>query len=114
MGLSCSCEFDIEAGSWFWQDSSRLKPMEARKRRVKCCACKGLINEGDNVVEFYRFMALHEDSIEYRIHGESRPIASFFECEECTELREAIEELGYCVNLGDHMQSLIQEINDSK
>jgi len=113
MGLSCSCgDFDIEPGTWYWEDNSSLKPMDRRARRVKCCSCKKIINDDDLVVEFYRYMPLDEDSITYKIHGEARQLASWYECEECTDLREALEELGYCVNLGEYMKDLIAEHNE--
>ena len=116
MSLSCSCDVDFDPYhvAWFWEDCSQPKPMKWRARRAKCASCKGMINTGAECVEYYRYKKADEDSIAYRIVGEDIPLASYFECEECNDLREALEELGYCVNLGDYMKDLIDEYNEAR
>lgn len=114
MSLSCECDFDVDlyGYAWFWTESSKPKPMKWRARRAKCASCWGMINTGDECVEYYRYKKADEDSIAYRIVGEDIPLASYFECEECNDLREALEELGYCVDLGDYMKDLVAEHNE--
>lgn len=115
MTLSCSCDWDgPEPGQWYWDGYSKQQPMPERTRRTRCCSCSGLINTGDIAVEFYRHKCIEVDSIEHQIHGDSKPLASWYECEECNDLRAALEDLGYCVNLGDYMRDLIDEYNDMR
>lgn len=114
MGLSCSCDFEPDVGDWFWESNQKLKPMKKSPRRKRCCSCATLIDEGDNAVEFHRFKVNEDGSVVEAIHGEAKPLASWFECEGCTDLREALEEHGYCVNLGDFMAELVQEHHEMK
>ncbi len=48
MTLSCSCDWGgPEPGEWYWDGCSKQQPMPERKRRARCCSCKGFINTGD-------------------------------------------------------------------
>ena len=114
MSLTCGCptDFDLAPGGWYWENSSELYPMKKRKKRRRCCSCKNFINEGELQVEYTRTKITEEFSVEYWIYGEEKRIASWHECEECFNLRLALEELGFCVNLGESMRELVKEYNE--
>jgi len=114
MGLSCACgDYDWDIGSWYWTQGAEDSPMPDKPRRSRCASCNTFINAGDVCSRYDRHLVLDEDSIAGRIHGESKPLASWYECEACYGVRGALEELGYCVNLGDSMKDLVAEYNET-
>lgn len=78
--LSCGCD-DDEGPSVF-----REKLVKARKNH-KCCECNGSINKGD--IYEYTF-GVWEGKAE-----------SFHTCEKCSDLRESMQALGFCVAYGN-------------
>lgn len=113
MSLSCDCGtgYDPDFHSYAYNPPDKLKPMEWKQRRSRCQSCAGFINTGEECAKYTRFRSPLND-IEERIHGDEVRLSTWYECEECFDLREALEELGYCVELGDYMKDLIAEYND--
>jgi hypothetical protein len=111
MPLTCECYYDGSEGfDWYFErpeDYSTLKT----KRRKRCCSCKNLIDTGTVCLEFTRYRHPGYDSIEERIYGEGAevPLASWFVCEKCADIYFSLEELGFCIDLGESMQSLLEE-----
>ena len=111
--LSCSCntEYDPEFHSYaILHDKITILNTSRRKR---CQSCNVLIDIGSECREFQRGRVARSE-IEERIYGEeepSVPLANYYECEICSDLRENLESLGYCVNLGDHIPNLVAEHN---
>jgi len=103
--LSCTCNF-YDSGWYYYPpcDFSIFK----KKRRKRCCSCKELIGVGDECVEFEKCRDPATD-IEERIVGDEVPMASDYMCEKCGEIYFNLTDLGYCINLGDEMQELLQE-----
>lgn len=109
MSLSCFCgEWDGEGVAWFGPKD--YKPLPGLRSR-RCASCKDLIAPTELCGAFSRMRA-PKDDIEMRIHGEDAEIflADWFFCETCTDLYFSLEELGYCISLGDdNMKELIKE-----
>ena len=107
MGLSCSCEWD--GSGWYFYPAEKFSVFDG-KRSTRCCSCDGRIAPGDEVGKFVRERGA-KDEIEIRIHGEDAEIsiAPWWMCETCAGLYFALEELGYCVTLGEDMRELAKE-----
>ena len=108
MGLTCSCpEWEGEGwGYWGPDDYTTLQT----KRRRRCCSCKKFIDIGAICTEFTRYRYPRTD-MEAKIYGEEAelPLASWYMCEECSDLFFSFEGLGFCVMLGgDSMQELLR------
>lgn len=112
MSLSCECPWDDgDVAAWYWTNTIKdhLPKMPSRKRRVRCCSCQEFINTGELHQEFSRMRRNEEGTIAFRIDGDESPLASWHECETCNDMRLNLEELGYCVGLGDNTQDLVKE-----
>jgi len=109
MSLSCECNdsWDGQLAYYPPSDYSRFISM----RRKRCCSCVAYIRPGDTVAKFERFRGTHND-IEERIHGEQVPLAAHYMCERCADLYFSIDELGFCINLGDDMRLLVKEYSE--
>ena len=116
MTLSCYCDYDWpEPGSvrWFWpNDYSTLQT----KRSRKCCSCGERIEGGATVAAYTRYK-VPEFEIELSIYGEGGddgpPRATWYHCEECADLCFSLQELGFCLYIGDDMRSLVREYADT-
>lgn len=106
MGLTCECPDNLER--WFYTDvcESTLKTT-IRKR---CASCSNLIELNSPVVKFHclRFPTSY---VEMRIHGDDGEIklAPKYMCETCGDLYFSLNELGFCISLGDNMNDLVKE-----
>ena len=98
MSLSCTCDFEPDEYSWWWEDHTAIKPMARFSRRKKCTSCGSLINDGEDVFEFPRYRAARTD-IEEDIHGDTVKLAPHYTCETCSGLIEAVESAGMCFAL---------------
>jgi len=103
--LSCSCP-DYNEGEYytFNLDFSTLKT----NRRKRCCSCKELINIGTVCVNFRRFRDPCTD-LEERIHGDEVELATWYMCEKCGEIFFNLEDLKYCLDIGQNMNDYLQE-----
>jgi len=108
MSLSCACE-EWDGDGWFWVSPNKFTALDT-KRRKRCCSCKELISIGGQCLELERFK-YPQDEIEERIYGEATEIqiASYYMCEPCGEILFNLEDLGYCINIIDNMQELLEE-----
>lgn len=109
MALSCECDTDPNDLYWWWGGHSKLKQMPDLPRRKRCNSCHTLINPGEDIFEFRRFRH-PKDDIEYAIHYQSVPLASYWTCEVCSGLIMAVEDLGMCYSLGN--TSIKQQIKE--
>lgn len=75
--------------------------LETSKRK-RCCSCKDLIDIGSTVAKFPR-MRYPQNEVELNIYGEDGEIflANHYMCEECADLFFSLDELGFCVRIGD-------------
>lgn len=107
MSLSCSCEYDYDGEGWGWNTIKEIKmPVGVRKR---CCSCKTLIQICSPALEFNRFRDAITD-VECKIYGDNYiDLAPWYLCEICSDLYWSLDELGYCVELGDNMHELVAE-----
>ena len=104
MSLSCSCSEDGDRWHYGPQDYSPL----ATKRSRKCVSCGSRIAVGDLSVRFERARIPNND-IEERIYGDEVAMPPAFMCERCGDLCNSLDELGFCINLGDDMRELVKE-----
>lgn len=109
MPLSCKCSDDPE---WWYSGPEDFEPL-ATKRPRKCCSCSKPIAVGETCGRFIRWREPRHD-VEERIYGSDCgngvPLAPTFMCEECAGLWMALDELGYCITLGEEsMRELVKE-----
>lgn len=105
MGLSCSCEWDGEG--WYFYPAEEFS-LFGGKRSTRCCSCGDKIRPGDEAGKFVRERGAISD-IEERICGTEISLAPWWMCERCAGLYFALDELGYCVTLGDDMRELAKD-----
>ena len=106
--LSCHCpNIDYD---WYYFIPNDYSVLNTSKRK-RCASCKQLINIGALCTKFECWRPSQSD-IEERIYNEEVPLAYKYMCEECSDIYFNLEELGFCVNLGDSMQELLQEYRD--
>lgn len=108
MGLSCSCDYELEPGMVCWEHPAATKLNTKTKR--KCHSCGATIHIGDDCAELGRFKVPDTD-IEIRIYGEDGeiPRAPKFMCETCHDLLLNLEELGYCVQPWEDQRELVKQ-----
>lgn len=109
MSLSCTCDFEPEAGSTCWISPSDFAVYEA-KRTTRCASCDDQIKPGDDCAKFTRFKIPAHD-VELAIYGEDGeiPRAPHYHCERCAGLFFSLVELDYCVDMRDDMRDLARE-----
>ena len=71
------------------------------KRRKRCCSCKTLIDFGAECLKFFR--------IKWNEYGNEVDLSSWFMCEKCGEIFLNLDDLGYCIYLGDNMKETLRE-----
>ncbi len=99
--LSCSC--DINFDSWYYMPPDFHFKTLIHKRRKRCCSCENLIEINALCVEFDRYRPPISD-IEERICGDEVGLASWFMCEPCGEIYYNLNDIRYCMYLGDDMR----------
>ena len=111
MSLSCFCPEYYEPVWWHYtpSDYSTL----TRSKRQRCKSCHKLIDIGAICTEFERWRD-PISRVEENIYGEDGEIslASWYMCEECSDIYFNLKELGFCIQLGDSMQELLKEYRD--
>ena len=95
MSLSCFCNDDYE---FFY-----FPPMDydTADKHLKCCSCFNRIPAGATIVTF--------ELVTYDDNGEEQYGENEYMCEVCADLYFSLEELGFCINLGDNMRELVEE-----
>lgn len=114
MGLSCECntdDYDYGDG-WYWMKPGGYTELKTTRRK-RCCSCQKLIDLNSTVIEFERFRSTHTE-IEERIWGDGIPLCYWYMCECCSDLFFSLDELGYCISLGDSMKELVKEYQEIK
>ena len=104
--LSCSCNDDYEWDKWYMPPSDFTKFNGARRKR--CISCRELIDFNTDCIKFENYRSPTSD-IEERIWGHEVQLADSYACEKCGEIFLNLEELGYCVNLGDNFIEALKE-----
>lgn len=110
MPLGCECDYDGDYDWYYWapDDYQHL----ATTKRKRCSSCKELIDIGAVCTEFTRSREVRTE-IERRIYGEGDPqaiwLASYWLCEECSDLYFSLSELEFCVSPTDNMRGLVRE-----
>jgi hypothetical protein len=105
MGLSCECGIGDGDYAWYYSPKKEQTPLTTSKRR-RCQSCNCLIDVGSLCLEFERWKEICDT---YGDPLRDEYLASHYECEECSDLRENLEELGFCVDLGDNIRDLTKE-----
>lgn len=106
MSLSCSCGDDDE---WYYFAPEDYTTLDTKRSR-KCCSCKAVIKVGALCAHFSRVMHPEEGSVDYRIYGDEKPLASWWMCEKCADQFFNLEALGFCITLGtESMEELRRE-----
>jgi len=100
MGLTCECGDDYEFYYTPPEDYTELKT----SKRKRCVSCNNLIDIGSVVTIHYCWRSPNSE-IEEKIHGDEVAIASKYHCEECADIEFNLTELGFCINLGDSMNT---------
>lgn len=115
MPLSCSCDYD-EGYEWYWSEPSDYQVL-ATKRCRKCSSCRNRIAVGELCTEFERTRDSNSD-IEESLYGngpDAVPLASFWLCEECSDLWFSLAELGFdCVSPAENMRQMAAEYASMK
>ena len=108
MPLSCECD-------WWDGEGWTYLPPECYvnfcgQRRKRCCSCHELIDIGALTAIFERICAPRSDT-EALIRGDDAeiPLASWYMCERCADLYFSLDELGFCISLGEDMRELVAE-----
>ena len=113
MPLSCDCDYDYDGDSWFFYAPSDYQIMHYTGRRKRCCSCGEFIKLGAICTEFPRHRWPRTD-IELRIYNYDDcaeiEMASWWMCEECSDLYFSLTDLGFCFEIGyESMRELVNE-----
>ena len=106
MSLTCMCEYDGDG--WYYHPPKDFTVLES-SRSKRCCSCKKKLYNKDLVLVFDRYRG-PKDEIEERINGDAVPLADWHMCEECGEIFLNLNDLGYCLMLGE--RSMQRYLND--
>ena len=104
MPLSCECGDDYE---WFYHKPDDYSTLAA-SRRKRCVSCGSLIDLGAVVGTFECHRPPRHD-IEENIYGDEVPMADKFMCERCVDLFFSLDDLGFCLTLGENMLELAKD-----
>ncbi len=110
MPLTCYCDWEPEAGMWFYYPPADYSTLSTKRAR-KCSSCGERIAVGDLCCKFNR-NKIPEHDVEVRIWGEDGeiPLAPWFICERCGDLWWSMNDLGFeCVGPGENMLELVRE-----
>lgn len=111
MPLSCYCDGD---GDWFHEPPDDYSVLDTKRCR-KCASCRERIPVGALVLKM-RCWRYYKDEIEHRIHGycDDAEIEMPYRylCERCGDLYLSLDELGFCLNLGEDMRELVRDYAD--
>lgn len=102
MSLSCTC--DTDNYEWLYYPPRDFSILQTKTRK-KCRSCGKLIEIEADCLEFIR--EEYDSEIE-----EDLLLPTWYHCEECGGLYFALEDLGFCVQIDENMQDLVQEYND--
>lgn len=95
----------------YWHDDGRVMTLRTRRAR-RCASCRDKIEVGDECMAFARWRTPAPDSVAERIYGDEEPLATWYLCERCAGLYEALDELGFCGLLGQDLRRVAREYAD--
>ncbi len=101
MSLSCECDYYDDYEYYFNPPKDFIK--FEQKRRERCCSCSELIEISADCGVF--------ETYELDEYGDKEIKPDKFMCEGCAGLYFALEDLGFCMTLGDNMHNLVYEYN---
>jgi hypothetical protein len=123
MSLSCSCDYDWEAGSKMYMPVHLdFKPFIAIRRK-RCCSCGNLIEHRTPCLE-HPLRRYPNSDIEARFNGfcdledafcnePDIKCASDFHCERCGEIYLNLQALGYeCLAPSENMEEALKEYHE--
>ena len=105
--MTLSCNF---GGDWEWwhRGPQDFAPLAAKRGR-RCASCREWIKPGALAVKFECWRA-PASYVEERIFGsEEVPMAPKWMCERCGDLAHSLNELGFCLVLGEDMREVVKE-----
>lgn len=116
MPLTCSCDFDWDDHSWWYEPPDDYSTLNT-KRRHRCSSCKQLIDLGSIITKFTRFR-YPRGEVELRIHNYDEEawinLAPKYLCEECSDLFWSFDELGFeCISPDENMRELALQYNEA-
>ena len=97
MPLSCSCVYEDD------YDYHYLPPTDydTAAGALKCTSCQQSIPVGATIATF--------ELVTYDDNGDEEYGEDEHMCEVCSDLYFSLEELGFCITLGDDMRELVEE-----
>ena len=97
MSLSCECNSDID------YEFNYLPPTDydTAAEALQCRSCEQSIPTGATIATF--------ELVTYDDNGEEQYGEDEHMCEVCADLYFSLEELGFCITLGDDMRELVEE-----
>lgn len=102
MSLSCECEYNDEP-EWIWYKPNNYSIFNSDVIEP-CNSCGTDIITGDTCTKF-RVFDCTED-------GDDEETASRYMCEECSDIYFSLDELGFCIGLGDDMHDLLADYHE--
>ena len=100
MPLTCECSDDYD---WFYNSPTEFSILQTINRR-KCKSCKQFIEIGAVCLEFFTFC--------FDENGDERYKARQYLCEKCGEIFVSLEDLGFCMELGEDVRDLLKEYHE--
>ena len=119
MPLTCYCPDydDADEPGAIWYDGGISDYIEfPHRRRKRCRSCRSLISPGDTCATANRWRFPVSD-VEANIHGGEDaeiPLAPDYLCEECADIFNSLDELGYCVMPYENMHDILEEYHELK
>lgn len=112
--LSCACEPDDNYEGPVYFIPSNYSELKTKKRK-RCVSCNSLIDINSKCAIF-EIRRLPNSYIEERIYGEGHdvPMASKYMCECCADIFFNLYELGFCIDINDNMNDLLEEYKKMK
>lgn len=101
MPLSCDCSDDHD---WYYSSPDDYTTLDT-KRRKRCVSCCEFIELKSICLKFYCY-SIDEDSVE-------KPLEYLYMCETCGDLFYSLEDLGFCLNMGEDMRELVKDYHDT-
>jgi hypothetical protein len=109
MPLACGCD-DYDGGDAdYYYESLEFVPLATKNRR-RCKSCKKVLEHGETVLKIARYRYWITE-IEEKIYGdgEAIPIADWYHCERCGGIFLSLQELGFCMDPNDKMDTVLSE-----